>query len=1035
MPPPELPAGDATKFPGVFLSDVEGFPFVLQVETRDDFTLVRGLGSLVCSSDDPTPISVVFQGIGPADGRRAVRGALVLQPDGAIRKDPQYLPWVGLYDAETDSWQTMLSPENYAGTSRSGSPDMRAKKTNSKDGAKSPTLDDLLREAAPAILRATGSKDEAQLLDLYNLAQDAAAGIQSRTPPAVRAQAASIRDNLRSSYTNLVQDMADFGTRISQGLTGSGAKPPPVKPSDPFTGKPLDQVLGTMWARGMTNDQLSSVLVTAPDAARAWQVTRVTRLPNGRIEIVNYGNAPNDPNGGQGGGSAAGGGTGTGNTAGGGTQSGGSSTSGGNTASTGGTSSGGPNNGTGTGATAGNNTQPGGAGGGTSTYGGASNPGNSGLPGGSSVAGGGNNSGATGGTGTSPSGADRGRTPDSTTTVINTDGSNRVPGNGSNPPPAGSGGPPLSTTQALDGLLDFFRGPNSPLNPPPPSGPNVPANPPNPPPSGPGTPDNPPIVTNPPPSGPPGVTNPPPTPPPPPPVASAPRPRREPTLPPPRSRDPQVYDPNVTVLVNEDSGQAPTPALTRAQIDAARAAANQSLGGQALTKGPGVPGSDLNHNGPGMAGASPNLPAGSDAVGTSPNTNVTPAGDVAVPAVVGLSFQQAAQALNTAQLGVTAVAGRPAAAGAAELSVYEQDPKPGARVRAGSSVSVTFHYTGPAVTNPITTGHTPPQVRPAVRVPRVTGLSVAEARAAIEAADLQVRSVLGLAASRFEDSERVYHQEPEARIEVKEGDVVQIVHYGRYSPPKYLVTVPRVIGRSIGDARAVLEEAGLEVESSVKGQPSDAASAGDVYSQSPRSGTDVRRGSTVRLEVYGEYTPLTRNSVVVRSLYSMTWLEARNTLQASGLDPHIKFGTPAPSRSREFHVYDQEPTAGSRVDSGSPVYVTVYDRYQEPAQAAAPVVPQPVRYTSLTGRWSCSCGETWVLQQQGQNVVGQESMDGRVRHLQGTFANGEFRFRWQTTDGERGQGVMVPNPNLTRMNWRMNLNSGETWDGSVERAP
>lgn len=76
---------------------------------------------------------------------------------------------------------------------------------------------------------------------------------------------------------------------------GGAATQNVASPADPFAGRSLDDVLTALWGLGVPAPESTSVtLLTAPDAAHAWQVVRVTRLPDGRIEIVHYGGPPDE---------------------------------------------------------------------------------------------------------------------------------------------------------------------------------------------------------------------------------------------------------------------------------------------------------------------------------------------------------------------------------------------------------------------------------------------------------------------------------------------------------------------------------------------------------------------------------------------------------------------------------------------------------------------------------------------------------------------------------------------------------------------
>ncbi len=339
-------------------------------------------------------------------------------------------------------------------------------------------------------------------------------------PPAAGANTGAPRSPPARATGSTTSSTATGGSSTTSNTTPVAPPQAPAAAGDYWVGRSFDEFMADQWARGRGRDPISYTLVAAPNAApaRAGQVARVVRDAAGRvIEIVNYGSATDGPNVAQG--------DATTTTAGGASQNIPPNTqpnSNGGTVSTGGASSGN----SGSDPTGGTSSPP---------------PGNGGAP----------------------------RTPD-TTSLVNNDGSNRVPG--------------------------------SPPNMPPPSDPGTPPN-------------TPPTTTR--------------TPPPAPPVAPPRTPRSEPIArgAPGTGRDSgTVYDPNITVLVDEDSGQAPTPALTPAQINAARAALNRNMvagGVQTRAKGPDA----ANHVAP-SAGATVSTAA--------PTTGHTPPGGANASTIVGI---------------------------------------------------------------------------------------------------------------------------------------------------------------------------------------------------------------------------------------------------------------------------------------------------------------------------------------------------------------------------------------------------------------
>jgi serine/threonine-protein kinase len=152
-----------------------------------------------------------------------------------------------------------------------------------------------------------------------------------------------------------------------------------------------------------------------------------------------------------------------------------------------------------------------------------------------------------------------------------------------------------------------------------------------------------------------------------------------------------------------------------------------------------------------------------------------------------------------------------------EGSVISTTPEPGTSVRRDAAVTLV-----------VSKGIEP------VAVPNVTGKSLDDARAALAEGNLRAKVV----AERFND-------------QVAEGDVIKQTPAGEGTAPKNsvvrlvvskgppLVAVPDVRGRSIGEARTILENAGFHVRAVGFG-------GGTVRGQTPNSGV-APRGSTINL--------------------------------------------------------------------------------------------------------------------------------------------------------------------------------------------
>jgi len=128
-----------------------------------------------------------------------------------------------------------------------------------------------------------------------------------------------------------------------------------------------------------------------------------------------------------------------------------------------------------------------------------------------------------------------------------------------------------------------------------------------------------------------------------------------------------------------------------------------------------------------------------------------------------------------------------------------------------------------------------------IPAPDLAGLAAGVARSQLEAASLS--SSRHRAASKTTPKGQIFRQDPAAGVTVQRGDTVAF--WVSSGPPK--ITVPDVVGRSQGDAKAALEADGFTVSSDyVAGW---GTMPGDVVGQDPVAGTRGRAGDEVVIQV------------------------------------------------------------------------------------------------------------------------------------------------------------------------------------------
>ena len=212
-----------------------------------------------------------------------------------------------------------------------------------------------------------------------------------------------------------------------------------------------------------------------------------------------------------------------------------------------------------------------------------------------------------------------------------------------------------------------------------------------------------------------------------------------------------------------------------------------------------------------------------------------------------------------------------------------------------------------------------------VEIPDVVGQSVDDATAALKAVGLAV--LVTKQASNDAPAGQVLGMRPNAGGKVPEGTTVEL----QVSAGPTTVTVPSVEGSALGDAKAQIEALGLVVE--VVEDASDSVAEGNVITQAPSSGVEVKPGSTVTLTV-----STGAKGSTVPDVTKMDVTNAQNALVAAGLV--LGAQTEANDASPVGTVIAQDPAPGTSLPAGSSVNVTVS---KGPATAAVPSVVNQTR--------------------------------------------------------------------------------------------
>lgn len=207
-----------------------------------------------------------------------------------------------------------------------------------------------------------------------------------------------------------------------------------------------------------------------------------------------------------------------------------------------------------------------------------------------------------------------------------------------------------------------------------------------------------------------------------------------------------------------------------------------------------------------------------------PNTG--PAGDVVVPAVVGLNFEEAERKLEEVGLKATLGETTPHAT-APRRYVLAQTPAAGTTV--GSQVIVTLD---------VSAG----QLR--VAVPPLVGVARDVAMAALRSANLEVGEVVERPGQEARGT--VLSSTPDAGQQVPQGTPIGLV----ISAGPSELMMPDIVGRELFEARSTLEQLGLKI-GETQYDSTSAFPSGLVLSQAPLAGFPITATVFIIVRVSG----------------------------------------------------------------------------------------------------------------------------------------------------------------------------------------
>ncbi len=282
------------------------------------------------------------------------------------------------------------------------------------------------------------------------------------------------------------------------------------------------------------------------------------------------------------------------------------------------------------------------------------------------------------------------------------------------------------------------------------------------------------------------------------------------------------------------------------------------------------------------------------------NEDVVAPTTVAVPNVVGMTIEQASQALTQAGLSVTPVAQENAEV--PEDQVFQTIPPADSIVQLDSAVEVYF--------NP---------VKEPQPIPDVTGENLEEAKRLLTEAGFVVGEITSETSDLPKDT--VIRTNPVALQSLKVGQPVAIV----LSAGPDTQTIPNVEGQAQAAAQSLLEGNPFKFVVGVTTEANDTVDAGDVIRTEPAVGGELAPGSPITLIVSSGV-----EQVSVPPVAGLTEAQAKNLLTSKGLVATVTRVDVAAGDANDGRVIAQNPNSGTLVDPGSAVTIQV-------GRAVAPV--------------------------------------------------------------------------------------------------
>ena len=211
---------------------------------------------------------------------------------------------------------------------------------------------------------------------------------------------------------------------------------------------------------------------------------------------------------------------------------------------------------------------------------------------------------------------------------------------------------------------------------------------------------------------------------------------------------------------------------------------------------------------------------------------------------------------------------------------------------------------------------------PKIEIPDLVGIELEEAKKQIEELNNKNDRInISLEVASEEYSEEyaagyIMAQDPEKNKKVTEDIAIKVV----VSKGIEKVKMPKLIGKKESDAVKALEELGLKFE--VEEESNKKVEAGVVFEQDVEEGTEVNKGSTVKIKISAG-----AKKVQVPSVIGSTEADAKSALSKAGFSVTVVYEED--KGKEDGTVLKQSIDAGKEVVDGSSITITVNKVAQE----------------------------------------------------------------------------------------------------------